>query len=242
MDILPAASETLQYPGMVRVPDRKLEDWKPSNPKGYATWFEGQGRIVTDSVIKKAEIEPMPALLAAEDKTPLQRSVQLIKRARDRYFAGRPDDAPRSIVLTTLAGHVYAKQPSTAQALHDILASIERLVAGSLVPLDVRNPANRGEVLSEQWAADSDSYRDFRNWLRWLAGEWNMVLTATSIPATERQLEALFGEDIVKEALRKHAADIDELRKSGELNVTRAGALTGVAGGVTVRPNTFYGE
>jgi hypothetical protein len=137
---------------------------------------------------------------------------------------------------------VYAKQPSTAQALHDILASIERLAAGSLVPLDVRNPANTAEVLSEQWAADGNTYRDFRGWLRWLAVEWDKVLAATSIPAAERQLETLFGEDIVKEALRKHAADVATLRKSGGLNVTRAGALTGSAGVSSVRPNTFYGK
>jgi Second Messenger Oligonucleotide or Dinucleotide Synthetase domain len=242
MDILPAAPETVRYGTEVRVPDRKLEAWKPSNPKGYAAWFENQGRLVTDALTKKADIAPMPALQAAVDKTPLQRAVQLIKRARDRYFAGRPDDAPRSIVITTLAAQAYAKQSSTAQALHDILSSMVALADRAPMGLEVRNPANSQEVLSELWVGNTAAYGAFRTWLRWFAVQWDKVLAADSLPAAERELEALFGEDVVNEALRKHATDMATLRKSGGLNVTRAGALTGAASISSVRPNTFFGK
>lgn len=242
MDILPAAPETVGNGTKVRVPDRKLEAWTPSNPKGYADWFEERGRLLGTTLLKDAQIEPMPALQLAHEKTPLQRAVQLIKRARDRYFVRDPEGAPRSIVLTTLAGHAYGKQPSTAQALHDILASVNELAGKSPYGLEVRNPANSQEIISEHWMADVAAYDAFRRWLQWFAAEWDKVLNAGSVQATERQLSMLFGDEIVKAALRRHTADVETLRKSGRLNVTRAGALTGAAGVSVVRPNTFYGK
>ena len=40
MDILPAAPNAVNNGGCVKVPDRKMEEWKESNPSGYAKWFE----------------------------------------------------------------------------------------------------------------------------------------------------------------------------------------------------------
>jgi hypothetical protein len=241
MDILPAAPAPVRYGTEVQVPDGKLEAWKPSNPKGYAEWFEGRGRLLAEDLIKKSRIEAMPAIQALEEKTPLQRAVQLMKRARDRFFAKDPDAGPRSIVLTTLAGHAYAGQATPAVTLRDILTWMSEQAARFPYGLVVRNPANDQEILSEQWAGKPAAYADFRRWLQWLAAEWNKVLAAGSIPATERQLAALFGDEIVKAALRKHAADTETLRKGGGLSVARNGAL-GTAGISSVRPNTFYGK
>jgi len=241
MDILPAAPETVRYGTEVRIPDRKLAEWLPSNPKGYAKWFEERCQALEKALLKDAQVEPLTPQQSADDKTPLQRAVQLMKRARDRYFMKTPDDAPRSIVLTTLAGQVYAGQASTAQALHDILESLTSLASRAFQGLEVRNPANNAEVLSEQWVTGS-AYGAFRGWLQWFSAEWEKVLSAGSIQATENQLSVLFGEDIVRKALVKHAADIESLRKSGGLSVSRTGALTMGAGIRSIRPNTFYGK
>lgn len=240
MDILPAAPETVRYGTEVRVPDRKLEEWKPSNPKGYAEWFEKRCQVLEKVLLKDAQIEPLTPQQSADEKAPLQRVVQLLKRARDRYFKN-PDDAPRSIVLTTLAGQVYAGQASTAQALHDVLGSLSALASRAPQGLEVRNPANSAEILSEQWVIGS-AYGAFRSWLQWSVAEWEKVLSAGSIQATEKQLSALFGEDVVRKALVKHAADVESLRKSSALNVSRTGALTTTAGAASIRPNSFYGK
>ena len=136
----------------------------------------------------------------------------------------------------------YAKESSTAQALHDILSFMLALADRAPMGLEVRNPANTQEVLSELWVGNAAAYDAFRTWLRWFAVQWDQVRTADSIPAAERELEALFGEDVVKEALRKHATDTSTLRKAGRLNVTRAGGLTSAASISSVRPNTFFGK
>lgn len=242
MDILPAAPESVRYGTEVRVPDRKLESWKPSNPKGYAEWFANRGRLIGDALLKEARIEPMAHPQSADGKNPLQRTVQLMKRARDRYFIRDVENAPRSIVLTTLAALSYAGQRSTAQAIHDILAALCREAAGNPFGIEVRNPANSNEVLSEQWQGNSAAYGAYRRWLQWFATEWTNLLKADGIHASEGHLDTLFGDEVVGAALRKHAADMEDLRKSGNLHVSRSGLL-GVPTGIgTVRPNTFYGR
>ena len=39
MDILPGFSNKNAGDTVICVPDRKLQDWTVSNPKGYTTWF-----------------------------------------------------------------------------------------------------------------------------------------------------------------------------------------------------------
>jgi hypothetical protein len=240
MDILPAAPEPGRHGTEVVVPDRKLEDWKPSNPRGYAEWFEHRAIPRLDERLVTARVEPMPPMQPAEGKAPLQRAVQLIKRARDRFFAADSDAAPRSIVLTTLAARAYAGQRSTALALDGILTSVGELVARSGQGLDVRNPANPAEILSEKWAEQPRTYREFRRWLDWFVAEWRRVNSPADISDAERHLAVLFGDELAKSTLRRHMDSIEALRRSRDLKVSRAGTL-GVVGATTVRPNTFYG-
>jgi len=237
MDILPAAPERPAYGTRIRVPDRKLEDWKSSDPKGFGAWFKARGELYL--LEKRADAEPLPRFQSLEEKNPLQRVVQLAKRARDLYFASDAEAAPRSIVLTTLMGHAYRGQRSTALGLQDILAMLRDLSA-SFVPPEVRNPVHPDELLSEQWASNPSTFHRFRQWLDWFAAGWARVLAADSIPGTQRALTALFGDELVKKAFVKQAQRLDELRKAQTLGMSRAGGLLAGAA-FTVRPNTFYG-
>ncbi len=236
MDILPAAPERPMNGTRIRVPDRKIQDWTFSDPKGFGAWFRTRGAQYL--LEKRADAEPIPRYQAVEEKNPLQRAVQLAKRARDVFFGNDTDSAPRSIVLTTLMGHAYGGQRSTAHALHDLLSSM--LIAAERPSLVVVNPVNQNEVLSEHWASNPGAFGAFRRWLEWFAAGWNRVLAANSVPATQRELTALFGDELVKKAFVKQAQRLDELRKAGSLGISRSGALVAGAG-FAVRPNTFYG-
>jgi hypothetical protein len=235
MDILPAAPELPANGTRIRVPDRKLEDWTFSDPKGFGAWFRTRGAQYL--LEKRADAEPIPHFQSVEEKNPLQRAVQLAKRARDVFFGNDTDSAPRSIVLTTLMGHAYRGQRSTAQAVHDLLGAMIDAARSTLV---VVNPVNRDEVLSEHWASNPAAFGAFRRWLEWFAAGWSRVLAASTVPATQRELTALFGDELVKKAFVKQAQRLDELRKAGSLGISRSGALVAGAG-FAVRPNTFYG-
>lgn len=239
MDILPAAPEIPTNGTCVRVPDRELKDWKASNPKGYAEWFEGRSRLYSER-LKEMRIEPMPRAETADEKMPLQLAIQLIKRARDRYYLKHPENAPRSIVLTTLAAQAYTGTASTAQTLHDILA----VLSANTALMEVRNPANIEEVLSEQWQKDPAAFTEFKNWIQWFGTKWNDAISSRSMDLSAKLTE-LFGEDVVKAAYLKQAGKIGAMRDTGGLGVNnRTGALVGTlaSSAAAVPRNTFYGE
>src|SRR5437763_464870 len=59
MDILPACRDPKNGGTCLLVPDRKLEDWKASNPKGYAAWFDSKAhQLLVGQLLEKAE--PIP--------------------------------------------------------------------------------------------------------------------------------------------------------------------------------------
>lgn len=42
IDLIPARSDRAGPPAAIDVPDRKVRAWSPSNPRGYAEWFDGR--------------------------------------------------------------------------------------------------------------------------------------------------------------------------------------------------------
>lgn len=241
LDILPALPDGIGT--RVKVPDRKLEDWKASDPKAYATWFEQ--RCWWTRMDKAAHVEPLPAIQAVEDQPVLKQVVQLAKRCRDRYpaFINDPKLSPRSIVLTTLIADAHDCGASTARTMYETIHALRDRVAWSSTPIEVWNPVCEKELLSEQWRDNPDAFHEYRNWLESFAAAWDTVLAAKSLEEQKRQLGLLFGEDIAIDAIEKHAARLDADRKLGGLKVTAAGGLvTSASARPVVRANTFYGK
>ncbi|MHB8797878.1 MAG: SMODS domain-containing nucleotidyltransferase [Thermoanaerobaculia bacterium] len=243
MDILPARRDPSLPGTCLLVPDRELRDWKPSNPKGYAAWFDARAAQGTSRKILRASIEPLPDHEPAHEKTALQLAVQLVKRWRDIYFASTPDLAPISIVLTTLAGQHYAGEPSPMEALSRVVSSI----LGALPPfgrLYVLNPMNPLEDLSEKWDEDPRRYPAFVAGLRMLDKDLAAIRGAHGIARAAEQLERLFGP-VVPGVITEQARAIEKARCNERLGVTgtRAGALVTAVGpsAIAVAKNTFYG-
>ena len=99
-------------------------DWPRSNPGGFAGWFEDRMRKVAQAramqlVMERAyaSVDEVPSY---EWKTPLQRSIQLLKRHRDVMFKDNRDLRPISMIITTLAAHAYEGETN----LHDALSHI----------------------------------------------------------------------------------------------------------------------
>jgi len=68
LDILPAAPELPANGTRIRVPDRKLEDWTFSDPKGFGAWFRTRGSQYL--LEKRADAEPIPHYQSVEEKNP----------------------------------------------------------------------------------------------------------------------------------------------------------------------------
>ena len=115
MDITPSIPNPACALGGELVPDKELRQWKPTNPVGYRKLFERRALLQPVFHLLKAggyrgtarepAIEPYPAQMHI--KGLLRRVVQLCKRHRDVYFTDRPEIAPLSIIITTLAARSY---------------------------------------------------------------------------------------------------------------------------------------
>jgi Second Messenger Oligonucleotide or Dinucleotide Synthetase domain len=243
LDILPACPDGASGYCCVVVPDRKVDGWKPSNPKGYAEWFERMAKSTEFEAYFKA-IEPMPHQEPLELKPPLKRAVQLIKRYRDIEL-GFDSKAAISIVLTTLSAENYFGQESVNEALLGILEGIVAKLPSDSSILVVKNPMNEDEKFSERWEADPKLYTEFKDWITEFRDEWRAVNLATGLAAKTPRLSKLFGEERVMKALEFQAESMNRLRSSESLGVEKAtGIITSVksAGTVTVLKNNYYGE
>lgn len=171
--------------------------WSPSNPRGYGAWFDGRNADAFSEVVseQKMTIQRRASLIYASiDKvpdqlvrTPLQRAIQLMKRHRDLSFNdhGRIDHAPISIIITTLAAHLYANETDVYSALSAIVGKLQahaalvegRGIDGSLAEMGliqrlrdgtwyIGNPSNPEENFADRWHEDNQARaRAFFSWV-----------------------------------------------------------------------------
>lgn len=250
LDILPACPNHRLGKGAIIVPDRKLECWKDSNPKGFAEWFFAQC-IIRDAIAErelKASVEPLPSAVPSEYKYPLQRIVQLMKRHRDIFFMGGRDIA-RSVILTTLAGEFYQGQRSLALALEGVLDGIHGALEQRPSVPRIENPANRLENFADTW--DQEKYDKFRAYIRNFRNTFkralrpNLAEERKGLESLSEPLGTLFGADRVGEAIKLEAAELNLSRNSGKLGISSAGILSTLTASnkvVRVAPNQFYGR
>ncbi len=195
MDILPGIQENMFDNNKIKVPDRKLNDWVSSNPKGYANWFLGKANLVKESYLEKAmRAEKLPTD-NFKDKKPLQRAVQLIKRYRDEYFKRNATYKTSSIILTTIAGQFYQGEDSIFYTVDGIITSIINQVEQPL-RLKVLNPVNSEEDFTDKWESEPQYYTEFKKFSRHLFEEWAKIKESIEENDDELILKGLIGETV----------------------------------------------
>jgi hypothetical protein len=211
----------------VRIPDRARSAWIPSNPAGYVRWFHEQAETARLLLEKRASI-PLPPRAAPGEQTVLAMVVQLIKRYRDLQYASprRAHLAPRSIVITTLAATHYDGQQEPSRALHQVVTSMAREVAGALPRrVSIPNPTNPGERFCDKFT--DESYKEFVRFV--FALEKDVIglttMDAAGLPDLQPRLDALFGEAPVRKAIMEYGQSI---RRASDEKRLRATATTGL--------------
>lgn len=194
-----------------RLPNYALidSDWRISNSEGYALWFEhrmrrgmtgSQERVFLEKRAV-AQVENLPPVQRAI--TPLQQSVQLLKRHRDIMFSDNADSKPISIILTTLAGWAYDGEIELVQAIQGILAKM-----GSFVSREnprVPNPVNPQEDFADKWAnpkyASLKLEEAFWSWLRQAQNDLDLILASSDPRFIAEQVTECFESRINEEDL-----------------------------------------
>ena len=222
MDILPAIPDD-DINGIAReiganlaesailITDRELYHWQHSNPKGYAEWFKErmkvqfneQRMLLAESI--RADVEDVPEYKV---KTPLQRSIQILKRHRDIRFADDQDDKPISIIITTLAAHAYDNEADLLEALQNIITKmpglIERDERGNAL---VTNPVNPLENFADKWKKHPELEIEFRRWIQQVRADLDAALQVGNISDMIEELKPRFGDRIVNEAASRAFPD-----------------------------------
>ena len=226
MDIMPAVpDDRTAANGSILVSDKNLNEWKPSNPRGFAVWFDKQQVPFRQAfrALKQASVEELPD---KKIKTPLQMTIQILKRHRDMRFKSEPKLRPSSIVLTTLAAKAYGQQQDLVETLYTVVrgmpGEIEYDVSG--IPV-VRNPTNPEENFAEKWQEYPERFNAFRSWLLQLTQDMNYLLTLKGARVGDF-LKQLLGEREVNAVFRARATAISEAHQEGRLDAGTGGGIT----------------
>jgi len=187
------------------ITDKDLRLWRCSNPVGYAEWFRERMRVqfnakrmlLAESL--RASVEDVPEYKV---KTPLQRSIQILKRHRDIMFENDRDDRPISIIISTLAARAYNNEADLLDALQNIVSKmpnlIERDEKGNAF---VANPVNPLENFADKWEKHPERETKFRKWLKQVRADLDAALSAESLRDMTEGLKPRLGDRIVNNAV-----------------------------------------
>lgn len=250
LDIVPGC--LISEPGTaIMIPNRKMNIWFETDPKGFASWFESQADLYTLFLKQTVDsAEPLPGWISVAEQPPLKKAVQLIKRHRDVSFQHSPKEhLPASILLTALSGLAYQGHTSIYEVVEKILQKvvddIEALPPGQR--LYVYNPASRSqEDLSRAWT-NPETYKCFVSWIKAYRNSWIELGQVKGVQNVATLLKRLFGEDISNAVIKDVYGDIEDARSNNNLAITpdqghliiKPYATVPV---IPVRKNTFYGE
>jgi hypothetical protein len=191
-------------------------EWLSSNPRGYARWFDNINRQAFLRVASKekkllferakgvyASVEEIPDTLV---RTPLQRTIQILKRYRDWRFTGHPmeKDKPISIILTTLAAKSFGGDSDVYGTLLALFQQIENYPVSQIIrkvegQWYVGNPVDPEENFADRWNdPESNCAEAFFQWVKWVkesiadavrAGTVNGIVDALDGNFDRQQLE-----------------------------------------------------
>lgn len=202
MDIIPAVSKTTYISITNKDKETNKYNYIGSNPKGYIEWFNDKKKIrrqalfenYSKSHIIKCQVD-IEELKEYNFKTPLQKSIQLLKRHRDVMFQDDLDNKPISIIITTIAAELYRNEDNIYDTLENILLNAEEYINSRKEQGDyyIINPSYTGkdiENFADKWGKNPELATAFFDWLE---DAKNMFISKNLNTLSEEELLNLYG-------------------------------------------------
>lgn len=256
MDILPCVSKDgsfiKPYRTAIKLTHKnEAREYEPrySNPYQYRLWFEDRMKDIL-LVEKRAfaakaqtEIDKVPTY---KIRTPLQKTIQLLKRHRDICFQQNGDDAPISIIITTLAAKAYSGETDLYEALCNILKRIPENIECRDGVYWVENPVMSEENFADKWNQIASKRTAFFNWLARARREIvDNPLACFGTDEIAKRFGDCLGEAPVNRAVKAMGNDAYTARQSGNLfinGLTGGISTTAATGSKAVKEHTFFGQ
>lgn len=188
--------------------DQITRDLLSSNPRGFARWFEMRARLVAMPRMRQlverrlyASVEAVPPY---EWKTPLQMSIQILKRHRDVMFRDDPGGGPISMIITNLAAHAYEGETDLALALTNIVDRMPQFVNPTRPR--VPNPADPAEDYADKWASNPVLEQNFWWWLTQVKADVAKLSTSIGTRRVAAEVLAAFRVELTADELRTFGA------------------------------------
>jgi len=181
-------------------------NWPQSNPRGYALWF--RERMKTQFALSKFQLAEKSGAKISEVpdykvKTPLQRSVQLLKRHRDILFENDQDDKPISVIITTIAAHAYRNEANIVDALISIVNGMPNYLTMKDGRAWIPNPVNPLENFADKWLEHPQREKKFRTWLETVRVDFIRAFGADNLQSFSKSLAPSLGNRSVDAILRQ---------------------------------------
>lgn len=255
MDILPCSPKDKVYLPSISTAIRlthkndngEYED-RYSNPEAYHDWFVDRMtgiNLIEKNIFnseRKTEIEKVPTY---QRRTVLQKAIQLLKRHRDIMFEECNDDAPISVIITTLAALAYNDEQNLYQALCNIISKIPEHIECNNGKYTISNPVMVEENFADKWNENPNKSKAFYKWLNKAKEDLiDNPMKFIGIDAIGNLFIKSLGEAPVKRALNKYGEETRISRENGKLYVsgTIGGLGTATASATKVKGHTFFGS
>lgn len=225
--------------------------WMKSNPFGYAKWFFQRAIFNSKRMFALSEsVDPVRPF--QNQKMPLQRVIQLLKRHRDIMFSSDEYDSlnkPISIIITTLASRAYDKSENIVDAYINIVNRMRSYIETRLNNKSgqyerwVSNPVNDEENFADKWADVNQKEEYFYDWLDKLEEDLSTIKYGQSkgLYSLNESFSAQFGDGVVNKAFATYGENNRILREAGKLKMAAGTGILGSVGKVVPNHN-FEGK
>lgn len=202
-DIMPIVKTTNEI--VFKAPDTKMSKWVERSPKTYSEWFNEKSRKINKIEFSFNESDYIFHTLDMDKddlkkpekymfKSPLKRAVQLVKRARDKFFYDCDEYIPQSIVITTLIGNIYEGETDIVKFLTKISKYFKELAIKDEI-FEVRNPIKEiDENYTEKWFEKVEYYENFKKFSYWFDYKLEN-LNSENIKIVKKTLSSMFNID-----------------------------------------------
>lgn len=229
MDVIPAVDRIFYINITDHDEDADTYDYIGSNPKGYLEWFNARKKESRTAIFEQYMAENRHKINCQADvekikeyklKTPLQKTIQLLKRHRDIMFEKDDTGAkPISIIITTIAAELYKNENNIVDTLSSILNNAKRYIEEHKVEglYHIDNPSSTGaktENFADKWNENPERVDAF---FEWLENARSVFLNSANELQSESDIANILGmalgDNVIKRAFSDKPIVISSLEK-----------------------------
>lgn len=258
MDVLPGCIISINNNRLMIPEDERRISWSRTSPKEYAEWFKEIAERNKSSFLLQERYNLMlEAKIETEDlpldiylKTPLQRTVQIVKRYRDLYYQDKDTSktpAVSSIVLTTLLAQCHEGNFSIQEALKNAVRKLRKLADDYKFrnikfavynPVDNHEDKDIRENFTDSW--EDKHYESFFGFVEDFEKKLNAFIGNDT---NEINYKDLFGNGYYKENIQTYLKLEERFEGKSELTALLTGnAFTDAKGNINTSTGTRNGS